>query len=204
MKTLRLLKRLRLLTAMSAISIGVLTICAQPAPGAPAGPGTPGGGMNPMVGNAIGGPGPVIAISPGQNNPAPNNPPAPAPAPAPQPIAPPPPPSAWGSPWWNGWNPSPTGVISPSVTVSNLNSGKMKVIACGYDAMGVWRVLPLYVAYNYNGINYNVTVLNAWDPWSDMWNRGVDVQAFATDYTLRGVNYNYYVVLSYGTFYFNL
>ena len=165
----------------------------------------------------IGGPGPAIAVSRGNNpNPVPINQappqgpgpaitPAPAPAPGPGPaVAPPPAPAAWGSPWWQGWNPSPSVVMSPSVTVPNLNSGAMKVIANGYDAMGVWRVLPLFVRYNFNGINYNVTVLNAWDPWTDMWNRGVDVQAFSTDYTLRGVNYDYYVVLSFGTFYFNL
>lgn len=142
------------------------------------------------------GPAPGFGMSPGMA-PTPNGPGAPAP--------PPPSPAAlWGSPWWNGWNQSPTVTVSPSVTIDNLNSGRMKVIACGYDAQGVWRVLPLYVQYNYNGVNYNVTVLNAWDPWTDMWNNDVDVQAFITDYTLRGVNYNYYVVLSYGTFYFNL
>lgn len=200
MKTQTLYGSLRLTLGVIVIALGSLAACAQ-GPGAP---GAPGGGMNPMVGNAIGGPGPVIGISgPNQGNslPAPGSPnPTPAPPPAPAPV----PPSAWGSPWWNGWNPSPTVVISPSVTVNNLNSGRIKVIACGYDAMGVWRVLPLYVQYDYNGVNYNVTVLNAWDPWTDMWNRDVDVQAFSTNYLLRGVTYNYYVVLSYGTFYFNL
>lgn len=146
------------------------------------------------------GPGPVISTG-NSSLPAPGNSTPPT---GPGPVMTPPPPSAWGSPWWNGWNPSPTVVISPSVSTGNLNNGTMKVIACGYDAMGVWRVLPLYVSYNYNGINYNVNVINAWDPWTDMWNKGVDVQAFSTDYTLRGVNYNYYVVLSFGTFYFNL
>lgn len=128
--------------------------------------------MNPMVGNAIGGPGPVIGISPApSNSPMPESQPAPPPAPG---------------------------------NISNLNSGNMNVIACGYDAQGVWRVFPLYVQYDFNGVNYNVTVLNAWDPWTNMWNNDVDVQAFNTDYTLRGINYNFYVVLSYGTFYFNL
>lgn len=130
--------------------------------------------------------------------PATASPPPPPPQPADNPAA------VWGSPWWNGWNSSPTPVESPSVSIDGLNNGKMNVIACGYDAQGIWRVLPLFVQYDYNGVNYAVTVINAWDPWTNMWNRGVDVQAFITDYTLRGVNYNYYVVLSFGTFYFNL
>lgn len=199
MNTNKIMKKLRFLSFIAGVTIGVSTISAQPAPGFP-----PGGGMQPMIGNAPAGPGPVI--SPGNSLPGPgtgsNLNPGPNPGPAPQ--APPPAPSVWGSPWWNGWNPSPTVTVSPSVSVGNLNNGKIKVIACGYDAMGVWRVLPLYVSYNYNGINYNVTVLNAWDPWTDLWNRDVDVQAFSTNYTLRGVTYNYYVVLSFGTFYFNL
>lgn len=122
----------------------------------------------------------------------------------PEPLMNPNPAARWGSPWWNGWNATPTPTAGPSVTIDGLNSGKMNVVACGYDAEGVWRVLPLYIHYNFNGVNYDVTVINAWDPWTDMWNQGVDVQAFITDYTLRGINYNYYVVLSYGTFYFNL
>lgn len=146
----------------------------------------------------------VSAAQPGPPPGGPMNPPPPGSGMNPPIPQPGPPPSMWGSPWWNGWNTSPSVVISPSITIDGTNSGNMKVIACGYDAQGVWRVLPLYVNYNYNGVNYNVTVLNAWDPWTDMWNKGVDVQAFATDYTLRGVNYNYYVVLSFGTFYFNL
>ena len=161
---------------------GALSQNSLPAPGS--------GGMNGMVGGVPGGPGPVIGISPGAGQPG--NPG-------------PPPPSAWGSPWYNGWNPSPTIVPSPSVSVGNFeNQGTLKVIANGYDAMGVWRVLPLLVSYQFNGVNYNVTVLNAWDPWTNQWNRGVDVQAFSTNYTLRNITYNYYVVLSFGTFYFNL
>ena len=199
MKTRTFFNTIKTLAVAATLSIGSLAAFSQ-GPGQPP-PGAPGtlvgGGMNPMVGNAIGGPGPVV--SNGTSLPGPG-----APAPAPQPAPQPTPPPAWGSPWWNGWNPSPTVVISPSVSVSNLNSGRMKVIACGYDASGVWRVVPLYVSYNYNGINYNVNVLNAWNPWTDLWNTGVDVQAFSTDYTLRGINYNYYVVLPYGTFYFNL
>ena len=78
------------------------------------------------------------------------------------------------------------------------------MIANGYDAMGVWRVLPLVVSYQYNGVQYNVNVLNAWNPWTDQWDKGVDQQAFSTDYVLRNVTYDFYVPLSFGTFYFNL
>lgn len=166
---------LRKLACAAIIISGSLVASAQPAPGIP--------------GNSL--PNPGAFSNPGFR-------------PGPSPMSPPQPPSAWGSPWWNGWNPSPTVVNSPSVNIGNLNNGRMKVIACGYDAMGVWRVLPLYVSYRYNGINYNVNVINAWDPWTDMWNRGVDVQAFSTNYVLKGVTYDYYVVLSFGTFYFNL
>ncbi len=85
-----------------------------------------------------------------------------------------------------------------------MNSGVTKVIACGYDAQGIWRVLPLLVSYQYNGVQYNVTVLNAWDPWTDVWNQGVDEPAYNTTYYLRGQTFNFYTVLSTGTYYFNL
>ena len=208
MKTHLLSKSLRMVGATVAVAFSAFIINAQPPP-ANGGPGNPpptngnppATSMNPFVGGVPAGPGPVIGISsPGSNNPAPAPEPAPAPAPAPAHPAP-----LWGSPWWNGWNTAgPTVVVSPSVNVTNFNNGNIRVLCCGYDAMGVWRTFPLYVNYQYNGVNYNVTVLNAWDPWTDQWNQGIDVQAFSTDYTLRGVNYNYYVVLSYGTFYFNL
>lgn len=117
----------------------------------------------------------------------------------------PPPPSYWGSPWYSGWDYSPTIVVSPSITTNNFqNQGVIKVVACGYDAQGVWRVLPLVVSYQYNGIQYDVNVLNAWNPWTDHWNRNLDVPAYNTDYTLRGNNYDFYTVLPFGTFYFNL
>lgn len=117
----------------------------------------------------------------------------------------PPPPPYWGSPWYNGWDYSPTIVVSPSINNGNFqDQGTVKVIGNGYDAQGVWRVVPMVVSYQYNGIQYDVTVLNAWDPWTDTWNKGIDTPAYNTDYTLRNVNYDYYVVLPYGTFYFNL
>lgn len=117
----------------------------------------------------------------------------------------PPPPTYWGSPWYDGYSYNPTIVVSPSIQTGNFSDqGITKVVACGYDATGVWRVLPLLVSYQDTGGQYLVNVLNAWNPWTDEWDKGVDVQAFNTDYTLRGVNYDYYVVLSFGTFYFNL
>ncbi|MCM1370180.1 MAG: hypothetical protein NC204_07400 [Candidatus Amulumruptor caecigallinarius] len=116
----------------------------------------------------------------------------------------PPPPSYWGSPWYNGWGYSPSIVISPSVSNDFQNQGVTKVVACGYDATGVWRVLPLVVSYQYNGIQYDVNVLNAWNPWTDQWDRNIDVQAYNTDYVLRNVTYDFYTILSFGTFYFNL
>ena len=83
-------------------------------------------------------------------------------------------------------------------------SGETNVIACGYDATGVWRTIPMRVAYVYNGVDYDVTVLAAYNPWTDMWNRGLNVAAYNTNYYLRGVYYDFYTVLSTGTFYFNL
>lgn len=116
-----------------------------------------------------------------------------------------PPPPYWGSPWYDGWEDSPTVVVSPTVNTGNFqNQGITKVIACGYDAQGVWRVLPLVVSYQYNGVQYSVNVLNAWNPWTESWDKGVDVPAYNTDYYLRNVEYNFYTVLSTGTFYFNL
>lgn len=129
-------------------------------------------------------------------NPGPQIPPGPGPAPAPP---------MWGSPWYQGWNNSPSIVISPSISIGNsMNQGTTKVMAAGYDAMGVWRVLPLLVSYQYNGVQYNVTVINAWNPWVDQWDTNLNIQAFNTSYILRGITYDFYAVLSFGTFYFNL
>ncbi len=105
----------------------------------------------------------------------------------------------WGSPWGPGFG-SNSLINSPSWQ----NAGVENVMACGYDAQGIWRTLPLTVSYSYNGINYNVTVINAWNPWTDMWNRNIDMPAYSTSYYARGVTYNYYAPLSTGTYYFNL
>lgn len=111
---------------------------------------------------------------------------------------------AWGGPWGGGWQSSPP-VMNPYYSGPDWsNSGVTNVVAVGYDAQGVYRTIPLTVSYVYNGINYNVTVLNAWNPWTDMWNTGVDDAAFATTYYLNGQYYDYYTILSTGTYYFNL
>lgn len=113
--------------------------------------------------------------------------------------------SSWGSPW-GGWGYN--GIYSPSTQVilspTYQQSGKMNVVGVGYDAQGVWRNIPMTVSYNYNGAQYSVIVLTAWDPWSDSWNTQLDIPAVNTSYYLDGANYNYYAVLSTGTYYFNL
>lgn len=106
----------------------------------------------------------------------------------------------WNGPAWGGMNPGWGG--GPEMI--NQNSGVLTVPAAGYDAYGVWRVIPIRVQYAYNGINYNVNVLSAWNPWMNMWNRNVDVPAYSTLYVQRGQAYHYYAPLSTGTYYFNL
>lgn len=133
----------------------------------------------------------------------------PAPSgPAWNPGPPAPPTSNWGGPWgagWNNWNSSPSIIINaPLSSPTWQNSGVTNVVGCGYDAQGVWRTIPMRVSYVYNGAQYNVTVLNAWNPWTDMWNRGVDEPAYNTNYYMNGTNFNFYTVLSTGTYYFNL
>lgn len=116
----------------------------------------------------------------------------------------PPPPSSWGGPWGNpGWYGSPTVIVNNSYPNWD-NQGTINIMACGYDAQGVWRTLPLHVAYTYNGVNYDVTVINAWNPWTDMWDRNVDQPAYNTSYYLNGTTFDFYTVLSTGTYYFNL
>lgn len=121
----------------------------------------------------------------------------------PGPMAPSP---SWGSPWgcgWNGyygWNPSTTVVVSHSYQ----DSGKVNVVGVGYDDEGVWRTVPMAVQYTYNGTQYSVQVLTAWNPWTDSWNTRLDIPAINTSYRLNGTTYDFYVVLSTGTYYFNL
>lgn len=153
-----------------------------PAPGS-------GGSFNPSAPNGIGwnpGPGASSAPAPGAGGSF-------------QPAPP-----AWGGPWGGGWQSSPSVIVNVNPGLINADSGVMSVVGVGYDAQGIWRTVPMRVAYSFNGAFYNVEVLSAWNPWTDMWNRGVDQQAYNTSYFLRGQTYNYYAPLSTGTYYFNL
>lgn len=138
-----------------------------------------GGSFNPSGG--YGGPGPVFPNG-GWSNPGPG----------------------WGPANGIGWNPPSVIVNTAYPTYNNQNNGVINVIACGYDAQGVWRNIPMYVAYQYNGVQYDVTVLNAWNPWTDTWDKGLDAPAYNTAYYLNGTTFDFYTVLSTGTYYFNL
>ena len=121
--------------------------------------------------------------------------------PAPPPGAPgvpgqapsPPPPPGWGAPGFLA-SPPPTG----------FNQGTINVMATGYDSESVQVQIPLVVSYAFNGVNYDVTVLNSWSPLTQTWNIGVDVPAYQTSYYMNGFSYNYYAQLPSGTYYFNL
>lgn len=149
------------------------------------------------------GPGPVISVSPAPSqdnvpaaptNPIPQGPgPAIAVSPAPN-NAPQTPPPGWGS--------AGTLVIPPNADW--MNQGTMNVMATGYDSEGVMKQIPLFISYNYNGVQYDITVLNAWNPYTLQWNANVDQPAYSTSYFINGFTYNYYTVLSTGTYYFNL
>ena len=181
-------KRILGLLATIIIPVAVMAQNSAPAPGS-------GGGFNPAPANGIGwNPGGSSAPAPGSGGgfqPA---------GPGPGPGGP-----AWGSPWGGGWQASPSVVVNVNPGfVEGMNSGTCNVVGVGYDAQGVWRTIPMTVSYSWNGAQYNVTVLSAWNPWTDMWNRGIDDTAYNTSYFLNGETYNFYVPLSTGTFYFNL
>lgn len=111
--------------------------------------------------------------------------------------------SVMNTPWAGAWGyPGPG--TTPAIVPINDNNGVTNVIACGYDAQGIWRVLPLTVQYKWNGAQYNVEVLNAWNPWTDNWTRNIDSEAFNTSYFLKGETFDFYTVLPTGTYYFNL
>lgn len=133
---------------------------------------------------------------PGQGPPPGEGPPPPitagAPLPPPGNVAPPPP--GWGAPGY---------LVSPP-SQDWMNNGYLNVMATGYDTESVLVQIPLYISYSFNGVNYNIMVLNAWNPYTQSWNIGVDSQAFQTSYYFNGFTYNYYVNLPSGTFYFNL
>lgn len=120
---------------------------------------------------------------------------------------------SWGSPWnspgwnnnwnnWNGWNYNPPTTVV--VNQPNPNQGKESVVAMGYDDQGVWRSIPMSVYYTYTGSRYSVVVLTAWNPWSDQWEKNLNIPAINTSYRLNGTNYHFYVALPTGTYYFNL
>jgi len=114
------------------------------------------------------------------------------------PTVPPPGASGWyGNPW--GWSPGGAAYYPDWEDYGTAN-----VVGCGYDDQGVWRIVPMTVHYRYNGVQYVVNVINAWNPWSDTWNDGVDLPAFNTSYYLNGKTYDFYTNLSTGTYYFNL
>jgi hypothetical protein len=85
-----------------------------------------------------------------------------------------------------------------------VNQGYERVVACGYDAQGVWQVVPLYVRYRFGGVQYTVVVVNAFNPWTQSWDDGVDMPAYNTSYYINGATYSFYTPLSTGTYYFNL
>ena len=114
--------------------------------------------------------------------------------PAPPAAQTPPPPPGWGGP----------GYLSNPPAGEWMNQGNLNVMATGYDSESVLVQIPLYIAYAFNGVQYDVTVLNSWNPYTQMWNMGVDTPAYNTSYYFNGFNYNYYVVLPSGTYYFNL
>lgn len=120
----------------------------------------------------------------GAPSPGPETPPPPAPAPPP----------GWGAP----------GMLMNPPTADWMNQGTMNVMSTGYDSEGVMKQIPLFISYTFNGVNYNITVLNAWNPYTENWNIGVDIPAYSTSYYINGFTYNYYAVLPIGTFYFNL
>ncbi len=107
--------------------------------------------------------------------------------------------TGWG--WNDGWSGYPT--IIP-VGVQIPARGVAKVVACGYDAQGIWRNVPLVVAYRDTGVQYKVVVLSAWNPWVGVWDYDIDTPAYNTAYYLHGVTYAFYAPLSTGTYYFNL
>ena len=187
------MKRLKsLLIALAAVILCSLAVEAQ-SPGFP--PNNP--GPLPMQNSNMGPSAPPaqvpgFPVPPGQGPPTPASPATPPPGQVPPGQTPPPP--GWASP----------GILSAPPIDNTFNSGTMNVMATGYDSQGVMKQIPLFISYNYNGVNYNVTVLNSWNPYTQMWTSNVDTPAYQTSYFLNGFTYNYYAVLPTGTFYFNL
>lgn len=174
------MKRICLLFATCCI--GFCSIIGQPAPPPP-----PAGSLPPLQAQPAPPQGPMQA---GLQSPAPG-PMQPAPQTPPPPSATPP---GWGAP----------GYLSYPPAGDWMNQGTINVMATGYDSESVLVQIPLVVSYSFNGTTYNVTVLNAWSPFTQTWNLGVDVPASPTSFYFNGFNYNYTVTLPSGVFYFNL
>lgn len=141
-------------------------------------------------------PGTPVATPPGQNPPplSPGQTPPPPPGAFPPPAGVPAPPPGWAA----------QGFLANPPSADWMNEGNINVMATGYDAESVMTQIPMQVAYAFNGVNYDVTVLNYWNPMAQIWDTGVDIQAFSTSYFMNGFTYNYYANLPIGTFYFNL
>lgn len=184
-KVIYIIRCMGLLFVALMMSITAVAQNSAPRPGSGSSAPRPGSGS--VLGpNGIGwNPGPVMGSRPPMVRPI-------------RPLRPAVVPSIWTDPF--GGASISIGVTSPGWE----NNGIMNIMCCGYDAQDVWQEMPLRISYNWNGVNYNVTVLNAWNPWTGMWNVGVDMPAYATDYFINGQTYNYYVPLSTGTYYFNL
>lgn len=127
-------------------------------------------------------------------SPVPPAPGAPGTPPPPGPPAPPSAPDGWATP----------GYLATPPSGDWMNQGTINVMATGYDNESVLVQIPLVVSYSFNGAYYNVTVLNAWSPFTQTWIMGVDVPASSTSFYFNGFNYNYTVSLPSGTYYFNL
>lgn len=136
-------------------------------------------------------PGPVPPPSVQQTPPPP---PPGVSTPPPAVPAPPPPAAPWGSPGYLTYPPSSDW----------MNQGNLNVMATGYDTESVLVQIPLYITYSFNGVQYDITVLNAWNPYTQSWTVGIDTPAYQTSYYFNGFTYNWYVNLPTGTFYFNL
>ncbi|MBD5278049.1 MAG: hypothetical protein HDS32_02300 [Bacteroides sp.] len=184
------MKTRRILSLIIAAIFCVGSIYAQnsaPRPGA-------GGGFNPNSGNSAPRPGAGGAFTPNVSQ-------GPGPGAGFGPNVP-----MWGTgnsmmnggPWGPGAFSGPYNNNGPV-----FNQGNSQVIGVGYDAQGVWETVPLDIHWDWNGFFYEITVVNAWNPWTEMWDENVDMSAFQTTYKLRGVTYSYYVNLSTGTYYFN-
>lgn len=205
---LKIMKRIFGIIMALAMLIAV-PISAQPGPPAGGGPagGGPSGGGNSLLGpNGIG---PNL----GFNNNAPAVKPVKIPVAKPVKIPTSPSPSGFG-PSIPMWGKSPgmltggpwgVGYFGPTTPPTvNFNSGVMQVVAVGYDVQGVWETVPLIIDWDWGGVIYDITVVNAWNPWTQVWDDSVNIPAYQTTYTLRGNTYNWYVNLSTGTYYFNL